>query len=111
MGRWRLANPICQIARLYRPLNTSLSDLDDFDDETGTQLLPTHADRTPPSKGNQYKPSRLTDVWDEREEVFDIGGVSDDEDDRIPGPAGSNDDTPRYHANGGPIPKISVNGS
>ncbi|KAG6860762.1 hypothetical protein C0995_007794 [Termitomyces sp. Mi166 len=94
------------IARLYRPLETSLSDLEDFEDETGTQLLPTTYNTNPgrAPKGNQYKSPRLADVWDEREEVFDFGGASDDEDDMmIPGPATSAHDAAR-----GSIPKITV---
>jgi hypothetical protein len=42
------------------------------------------------------KPIRLTDVWDEREEVFSIGAESDDE------------EQPRHHHNGLPVPTISV---
>jgi len=101
-----------EIARLYLPLNTSLSDLEDYDDDqTGTQLLPTHTQHVSSvPKGSRHKSPRLADVWDEREEVFDIGGLSDDEDDRIPGPAGS-DDTPRYHANGGSISTMSIRGT
>ncbi|KAF5380462.1 hypothetical protein D9615_004627 [Tricholomella constricta] len=96
-----------EIARLYRPINTSLSDLEDCnDDDAGTQLLPTHAVIT--SKANNHKSQRLADVWDEREEIFDIDVVSDNDDDTTPGPAGSDNDTPRYHANGGPVSKISV---
>ncbi|KAG6920262.1 hypothetical protein DXG01_005031 [Tephrocybe rancida] len=91
------------IARLYRPLETSLSDLEDFEDEAGTQLLPIHSDSAPAPKGHQYKSPRLTDVWDEREEVFGVG--SDDDDDMIPGPATLGRDVTR-----GPIPKISVSG-
>ncbi|KAG5349864.1 hypothetical protein C0989_001504 [Termitomyces sp. Mn162] len=95
-----------EINRLYRPLETSLSDLSDLEDETGTQLLPTYntnSDRAP--KSSQYKAPRFADVWDEREEVFDIGGASDEEDDRIPGPA-----IPPHNTEQGLIPKITVCG-
>ncbi|KAG5638456.1 hypothetical protein H0H81_012521 [Sphagnurus paluster] len=88
----------CQIGRLYRPLNTSLSELEDYysDEETATQLLPTHTDHvTAAPKGNKYKSQHLADVWDEREEVFDIGAVSDDDEDydKNPGPGSSNGTT------------------
>ncbi|KAG6885907.1 hypothetical protein C0993_007925 [Termitomyces sp. T159_Od127] len=95
-----------QISRLYRPLETDLSDLSDPEDETGTQLLPMYnrkADRAP--QGSQYKSTRLADVWDEREDVFDMEGVSDDEDDAIPGPASSIRD-----ASQSLIPKTTSNG-
>lgn len=87
-----------EIGRLYRPLNTSLSELEDYysDEETATQLLPTHTDHvTTAPKGNKYKSQHLADVWDEREEVFDIGAVSDDDedDDKNPGPGSSNGTT------------------
>ena len=46
----------------------------------GTQLLPTHHAHNnlglPPNKK-----ARLADVWDERDEVFDIGADSDEEQD------------------------------
>ncbi|KAG6897524.1 hypothetical protein C0992_000750 [Termitomyces sp. T32_za158] len=90
------------ISRLYRPLETTLSDLSDLEDEAGTQLLPTHnrkSERAP--QGNRYKLPRLADVWDEREDVFDL---SDDEDDAIPGPA-----TSIYDATRGVIPKPTIN--
>lgn len=97
----------CQIARLYRPLNTSLSDLEDYDDdEAGTQLLPTHFDNAVnATKGNSHKSTRLADVWDEREELFDIGDDSDDEN-PTPRPAGSG--APHYTAKGAPVPSISI---
>lgn len=65
-----------QIARLYRPLSSTLSEFDDDDDDEGgaVQLLPTH--RNFKTKGK----SRLSDVWDEREELFGIGDESDEED-------------------------------
>ncbi|KAF8894091.1 hypothetical protein BD779DRAFT_1505213 [Infundibulicybe gibba] len=66
-----------EIARLYRPLNSGpLSDSDDDDD--ATQLLPLHT-TTSTSKAGNNKTRHLTNVWDEREEVFDIGTDSDDE--------------------------------
>lgn len=46
----------------------------------GTQLLPTHHVHNnlgPPLN----KKARLADVWDERDEVFDIGADSDEEHD------------------------------
>ncbi|KAG5647032.1 hypothetical protein DXG03_001402 [Asterophora parasitica] len=103
-----------EIARLYQPIDTSLSDDDYNEDEAGTQLLPTHTDPTTPAPKGSYnhhksQPERLADVWDEREDVFDIGALSDDDDDATTGP-GSGHDTPRNHANRGPIPKISING-
>ncbi|KAJ7063364.1 fungal-specific transcription factor domain-containing protein [Mycena amicta] len=77
-----------EIARLYQPLDaTSLSD---FDEDEELQLLPTHRPQAP-SKGAP-KSARIGDVWDEREELFGIGGDSDDEDNRTisAGPLPSN---------------------
>jgi len=73
-----------EISRLYRPLDTeSISD-EEEDDEYGTQLLPTHQEPSRNTSGNVSKTNakqpRLADVWDEREELFDIGGDSDEED-------------------------------
>ncbi|KAF8160753.1 hypothetical protein B0H34DRAFT_350589 [Crassisporium funariophilum] len=72
-----------EIARLYRPLSATVSDMDeDEDDESGTPLLPTHHNTLEPSQfKTNIKKSRLADVWDEREELFEIGGDSDDEND------------------------------
>jgi len=73
-----------EIARLYRPLSGSVSDFeeeeDDEDESMGTQLLPTHhVHNTLMLPFNQK--ARLADVWDERDEVFDIGVDSDEEHD------------------------------
>jgi hypothetical protein len=60
---------VAQIARLYRPLSATVSEFEDDDDEDddyGVQLLPTHSTY-------QHKSKALTDVWDEREELFGIG--------------------------------------
>jgi hypothetical protein len=73
-----------EIARLYRPLETDdISDADDASDneETpGTQLLPLYSHPSAPSKSKPVKVARLHDVWDEREELFDIGNDSGEED-------------------------------
>ena len=59
---------------------------EDDDDAGGTQLLPLHYQPTTPrtpakSPGRPgSKTTRLSDVWDEREELFDIGEESEDED-------------------------------
>lgn len=69
-----------KISLLYRPLDTQyLSDPED-EEETNTQLLPTNGAPPPASKGKN-KSIRLTDVWDEREELFGLGSDSDNEDD------------------------------
>ncbi|KAJ7709841.1 hypothetical protein B0H17DRAFT_1029441 [Mycena rosella] len=98
-----------EIARLYQPLDSgSMSDLEDEDD-AGTQLLPTHYSAAAAPKGGP-KSARITDVWDEREELFGIGGDSDDEDAATPRgrmagpPPPSQPNTP----NGQPVPKIFV---
>ncbi|KAF7338245.1 hypothetical protein MVEN_02049800 [Mycena venus] len=99
-----------EIARLYQPLDSdSMSDLEDEDD--GVQLLPTHHSTAAGSKGGHQKGSasaRLTDVWDEREELFGIGGDSDDEDPATPTPriAGPPPSPPK--PSGPPVPKIFV---
>ncbi|KAF5370588.1 hypothetical protein D9758_001822 [Tetrapyrgos nigripes] len=99
-----------EISRLYRPLDTDpLSD--DDDDEVGTQLLPrfTPAAAGPNSSARPPKgksgPTRLADVWDEREELFGIGDDSDNDDDRrIAGLA----DTAAIAQN---VPKITITAS
>lgn len=71
----------CQISRLYRPLNAQ-DDLSDEEDlEAGTQLLPAPIDpaATRDVAKGLAKASRLQDVWDEGEELFDIGAESEEE--------------------------------
>ena len=53
---------------------------DEEDLEAGTQLLPTRVEAIPREipKG-PAKVHRLRDVWDEGEELFDIGEESDEE--------------------------------
>jgi len=76
-----------EIHRLYRPLNTSMDSFSENEEdlEAGTQLLPM-SDPNPQGSGTKAAPktSRLEDVWDEREELFDIGEESDEDDDRGP---------------------------
>ncbi|KAJ6502498.1 hypothetical protein C8R45DRAFT_976791 [Mycena sanguinolenta] len=94
-----------EIARLYQPLDSgSMSDLEDEDD--GVQLLPTHHSGTAAPKGGQKGATRLTDVWDEREELFGIGGDSDDEDSATPRAARPS--APPHQHPASPIPKIFV---
>ncbi|KAI0786676.1 hypothetical protein C8Q75DRAFT_770949 [Abortiporus biennis] len=93
-----------EISRLYRPLDTESIPSDDEEDESGTQLLPTHyepvnnntrgAGSNAKNKNKPAKMSRLTDVWDEREELFDIGGDSEDEDGNSPSPIPSTPGVP-----------------
>jgi hypothetical protein len=87
-----------QIARLYRPLEDEMySDTEDDDPLRGTQLLPTHTRRglkAPPKSADS-----LSDVWDEREELFGIGDDEDDDDLESRG-AGA---PPRT-----PVPKITI---
>ncbi|KAH9951547.1 hypothetical protein B0H21DRAFT_775754 [Amylocystis lapponica] len=103
-----------EISRLYRPLDVDSVPSDDEDDiEQSTQLLPTHYQPTPSQNGSKNGRGaapkadngriRLTDVWDEREELFDIGGDSDDDE---------HEGRPT-HAAGPPLgtPKIVVTGS
>lgn len=86
-----------EIHSLYRPLDTqSIPSDDEEDDDTGgTQLLPLHhtplASPTKPTTPNRPsipKATRLSDVWDEREELFDIGEESEEEEDTAHGRAG-----------------------
>ncbi|KAF7363491.1 hypothetical protein MSAN_01005200 [Mycena sanguinolenta] len=95
-----------EIARLYQPLDSgSMSDLEDEDD--GVQLLPTHHSGAAAPKGGQKGSTRLTDVWDEREELFGIGGDSDDEDSATPRPVPARQPAPQQHP-ASPVPKIFV---
>ncbi|PPR05859.1 hypothetical protein CVT26_010139 [Gymnopilus dilepis] len=84
-----------EIARLYQPLSASISDLEDEEEDSfgGTQLLPTHNNNVAPTK--QQKFPRLANVWDEREELFDIGGDSDEENETHAGGSRPMRDTPR----------------
>ncbi|PPQ98772.1 hypothetical protein CVT24_003330 [Panaeolus cyanescens] len=69
-----------EISRLYRPITDDPSDYEDEDELTSTQLLPTHVDDVSAFKpGNSKQQYRLTDVWDEHEDVFNIGDDSEDE--------------------------------
>lgn len=104
-----------QIARLYRPVALDPDDLvsssDDEDDTQGTMLLPTHHTRSGDTdagkSSNKEGRIRLGDVWDEREELFGIGG-SDDEDDFLDHPRRSTG-TPSPAQTAGP--KIVVTSS
>lgn len=61
------------------------SDDEDDDFEAGTALLPTHVDNTttPPTKpAPKSANSRIGDVWDVREELFNIGDSDDEEEHR-----------------------------
>ncbi|KAH9858967.1 hypothetical protein C2E23DRAFT_800768 [Lenzites betulinus] len=98
-----------EISRLYQPLGTDvLSEDEEDEDVDATQLLPLHYEahtpRTPastkPGRGaGAQKAVRIADVWDEREDLFDIGEESDE------------DDEPRSRAGPPPPPpKIVVTG-
>jgi hypothetical protein len=84
-----LMNEPLQISRLYRPLETDY--LSDSAEEEGVLLLPSHHTPTnsnlgrskPNPKANKLNRDNLSNIWDEREELFGIGGDSDDEDARV----------------------------
>ncbi|KAL4073909.1 hypothetical protein V8B97DRAFT_1256857 [Scleroderma yunnanense] len=72
-----------EISRLYRPLDTEDLYEEDSEDDVpiGTQLLPLFRSQPAPNstkasspKSKMYQVNRLGDVWDEREELFGIGG-------------------------------------
>lgn len=83
-----------EITRLYQPLDSdSLSDFEDDLETWGTQLLPTHHTNRVPigingatvsGKGKEKKKKkgsvRFADVSDEREALFGIGEISEEED-------------------------------
>lgn len=100
---------LAKISRLYRPLDTDSipSDGEDDDFEAGTALLPTHTDNITQNSPTKPIPksSRIGDVWDTREELFNIGDSDDDDE-----PPATTDSQP--HA--GPLPstpKIVVTSS
>ena len=98
---------MCKISRLYRPiLGTDVESEDEEDLEAATQLLPTHASSNMVTSKSTSKPSRLADVWDEGEDLFDIGADSDDE--AEPGTARGAASVPASHL---PGPKIVVTSS
>ena len=75
-----------QISRLYRPLDLDYMSDDDEDDdvlETGGVQLQANSQQQPiPSSANKIPETgaiRLGNVWDEREELFGVGGESDEE--------------------------------
>lgn len=73
-----------EISRLYRPLSADY--ISDSEDEDSAQLLPSHyipttanPHRSKPNGATKPTHNNFSDVWDEREELFGIGGDSDDE--------------------------------
>jgi len=73
-----------EISQLYRPLDTDyLSDGEDEDIEVGgVQLQTTSQSQPKPSSVNKIPETgaiRLGNVWDEREELFGVGGDSDED--------------------------------
>jgi len=73
-----------EISRLYQPLSADY--FSDSDEEDNAQLLPSHyiptspnSDHSKPNGMNKPTHNNLSDVWDEREELFGVGGDSDDE--------------------------------
>ncbi|KAH7888693.1 hypothetical protein F5I97DRAFT_1854651 [Phlebopus sp. FC_14] len=109
-----------EIARLYRPLETEeTSDMDDYSDDDGptaTQLLPLHnsqpahgSSRTVyPSRPKAYKADRLRDVWDEREDLFDIGDDDSDFEDGTDTPRPSHQQSNQSDEHPPPPPKITI---
>jgi len=77
-----------EISRLYRPLHSDY--LSESDEEDSTQLLPSHyiptnSNSKPNTANSKLNHNNLSDVWDEREEIFGVGDDSDDEGDRVGG--------------------------
>lgn len=75
-----------QISRLYRPLDLDYISDDDEDDDVletgGVQLQANSQQQSIPSSANKIPETgaiRLGNVWDEREELFGVGGESDEE--------------------------------
>ncbi|KAF9792913.1 hypothetical protein BJ322DRAFT_996208 [Thelephora terrestris] len=74
-----------EISQLYRPLDTEyLSNGEDEDDleSGGVQLQATSQHQHKSSSNNKIPETgaiRLGDVWDEREELFGVGGDSDED--------------------------------
>jgi len=98
-----------QISRLYRPLDTDplSDDEEEIDDDIHLVGLPRYTPSSStaprninnsPAKPKPKGSARLTDVWDEREELF---GVGDD--------SGDDEDVPQRSHSG--VPKITVTGS
>jgi len=94
-----------EIARLYQPLDQLPEDLPSDEDEE--PMLPMyHAPQKQTKASQPRQVTRLGNVWDSREEVFEIGDDDDDDDD--------DDDEGRNVAGGGKVapstggPKRSV---
>lgn len=74
-----------QISRLYRPLDTDYVSDDEEEDDLeagGVQLQTTLQQQPKSATTNQVLETgtnRLGDVWDEREELFGVGGDSDED--------------------------------
>jgi len=113
-----------EISRLYRPLSASNSSLNldsDEEDDLGTQLLPLHnKPDTPPSalfpqqQHNKNKKGKararpgslaLGNVWDEREELFNVGD-DEDEDEDDDSEEGSDDDEGQGQERTAPTPPM-----
>jgi len=85
-----------EIARLYRPLDAEYSDDEEDVFSAGTVLLPTH---TGPPPKSAKKNVRFADVREERQQLFDVGESSSDEDEEAPGPSHKGgQSSPRPHS-------------
>lgn len=76
------------------------SDAEDDDPLAAMQLLPSHRPHAKAPKSAD----RLSDVWDEREELFGVGDDSDDDEIEAGRSAGTKPQPQSPH----PIPKITI---
>ncbi|KZT29018.1 hypothetical protein NEOLEDRAFT_1128527 [Neolentinus lepideus HHB14362 ss-1] len=88
-----------EISRLYRPLDTDEEALiSDSEEDAVESILPTHNPVSGKSHGSSATGKiRLEDVWDEREDVFDVGEDSDDEQGGLRTPGQAHASVPKIH--------------
>lgn len=110
-----LHSRVAQISRLYQPLQLDADQEEDDIEIDETPLLPSHfqpgASRSTGKNGTTTRTDagkvRLDNVWDEGEELFNLGDDSDDDEPR----SAKSSTTPHFANEGSVAPKIVVTDS